>query len=197
MTAVFLYKKPLFEVLQYAVKGVERYVKCNDIYVIGDVPDWWQYKSIPVKADSCRFQDVYNKYQRITEIDDDILLMADDIFITKPYKPIQYYNSKLKDRPMKGDRAKVFQNTLSMYPEINNFNLHRPVPVRKKIIKRTMSIFNKPFSHDAFCFGYPTKQAEDCKFRQRFTYDQCKDMDMFSTFNEGDWLIEILEKIYN
>lgn len=197
MTVVFLYKKTSFEVLQYAVKGVERYVKCDDIYVIGDVPEWWQYKSIPVKADSCRFQDVHNKYKLIADINDDVLLMCDDVFITKPYKPIQYYNGKLKDRPRKGNRRAVFDNTLSVYPEINNFNTHRPIPVRMQVLVRTLPLFDKPFSHDAFCFGYPTKQAEDCKFRQRFTYEQCRDMDIFSTLNEGDWLIEILEKIYN
>lgn len=194
MTVVFLYRAPKVEVLPYALKGVEKYVQFNDIYLIGDMPDWWRHKAIRTIPKDCIFEDVYRKYQLIAkEIEDDILLMADDIFLTKPYKPIHYYNGKLKDRPMQGERAKVFQNTLSVYPEINNFNTHRPIPVRKEVFKRTISLFDKPFSHDAFCFGYPTKQAEDCKIHD---IEKGKDMPIFSTYNENEHTIEVLSKLY-
>lgn len=191
MTVVFLYREPKVEIIQYALKGVERFVDYKDIYVVGDVPEWWEYKSIRTKPVKCEFQDYHNSLKAI-EIDNDILLMADDIFITKPYKPIHYYNGKLKDRPRQGKRKEVFDNTLSVYPEINNFNLHRPIPVKREVFRRTVDLFDKPFSHDAFCFGYPTKEAEDCKVKQ-----PNPDMPIFSTYNENQDTIAILEKVYD
>lgn len=196
MTVVFLYRESQYNVLKFALRGVERYVKFKDIYVVGDIPDWWGYKSIYVDRSLCEFEDVYNQYKAIN-IDDDLLLMADDIYLNAPYVPIHYYNGKLKDRPRQGKRKEVFDNTLSMYPEINNFNLHRPIPVRKEIFKRSMAIFDKPFSHDAFCFGYPVKKANDCKFQKPFTYDECKGLDMFSSYAESEWIDEVFLKLYD
>lgn len=75
------------EELRYSIRSVVKYATYDNIWVIGNKPDWYKGNYIEVKDIGHKFENITNCYKILPSIgalSEDFVLMNDDFFILKP-----------------------------------------------------------------------------------------------------------------
>ena len=104
--AVYSYKKTDTRELELSILTLQNIKEWNGkIYIVGDDPDCFlpaYYEHIPIahswgKESNCRSNDEICAYQTAAEIVGDFIMMADDIFILKPWSLARHNNGLIDD----------------------------------------------------------------------------------------------------
>jgi len=135
------------------------------------------------------------------EISEDFMYMADDHYMIRdvdmPEYPY-YSNGMLKDLigTQKNGYREIIKNTLRLFDNPRNFNIHCPIVYNKTKVRQLVEKFDLtlPLGYlfkTAYCnhYGlYEGKELKDCKIRQNFHPDEIGERiggrDCFSTGDE-------------
>lgn len=195
--------------IKCSIRSVEMYLKeYNNIYIIGELPDFFNDKVIHIP-----YQDIYgNKARNIMtkilraandeRISKDFILFNDDYFLLKdtnaPNYPY-YYKNNLKIALEKNlynyEFLQHIQQTIVALSEYNyllsNFDSHYPIVYNKELLKKVVNKYNWeiPFGlimKSTYCnsLNIIGEYKEDCKINHPHTLDNwpnvTKELDMFS-----------------
>lgn len=138
--------------LRFTLRSIEKYVECDQIYIVGEIPDFLVNAfHIDCKEnrdnrfkDNNIFMKVYHTFKHINEIADDTYFFNDDHIVMQPYKEEYHYKGTLKQtldsRALGDPYRKVVRNTLSLYPSAKDFDTHAPMLFNKQKFLRTMNV---------------------------------------------------------
>jgi hypothetical protein len=192
------------EELKYSLRSVEKYINPERVVIAGDKPKWLKNVLHVETERHSRYKDACNSLLKaLNVISGDYVLMHDDIFLLKEYKPVLRYNGTLKDRVKRtgGERRTCLMNTLERHPEGTNYALHYPLPFQTETMRKALDEINLPFSYYNAYGNTDTTfeqiESEDCKFHPNLiTTRYLKGLDCFSTYNETEEFKEFLEDLY-
>lgn len=157
--------------LLYALRSIEKYLTgYRDIYLIGDKPDWLTaVKHIPFTDAKGRKEfNIYQKLLRACQeesVSDNFIYVNDDHFLLKPLdvKDFKYWYDeplkKLLDRNPKGYAGTIY-NTLEIYPEALNFDIHTPIIFNKALFGSLFSSQQKEICVKSMYCNSPFVEGE-------------------------------------
>lgn len=156
--------------LKYSLRSAEKNLLFDKVFIIGYLPPFispYKVIHIPFKESIARkWRNVEKKFDLIVnnpDISDDFIFMNDDFWIFKKYKEFPYYYQETLEKAVKvrvvTHYIKRMENTLKLFPNAKNFELHCPIVFNKNKLKK---LFDKYGSEgierrSAYCAEYNIK----------------------------------------
>ena len=171
MKVFYLHKKTDFDVIRYSLRSLE-HMDHDSVTIVGDLCDWMQnvdHWDIPDLLDDWTNTTV--KIHEISKGDGKAVIMYDDVFLLKPYKPVLYCDRDLakKAERVGGIRGDNLRRTFEYLKGGYNFELHYPLPVDRGELNRIMEDADwkkgvQPFSlYGNLQNTFPVEKRKDCK----------------------------------
>jgi len=171
MNVYYLHKKTDFDVIRYSLRSLQ-YMKHDSVTIVGDLCDWMQgvgHWEIPDLMDDWTNTTV--KIHEISKGHGKAVIMYDDVFLLKPYKPVLYCDRELKKKAERvgGIRGNNLRRTLAYLEGGYNFELHYPLPVDRQELNGIMEAADwkrgiQPFSlYGNLQNTFPVEKRRDCK----------------------------------
>lgn len=139
--------------IKYSMRTLKN-MKHDKVHVIGKKCKWFSDKVNHIPADDIYGHKQLNAQYKLkvacdsNNISDDFILMNDDFFILREYKPEYYYRSKMKDfeHPTKrGNYYTAYLSTLDLVGgDALEYEHHSPFVFNKKKLKKILVKYNKP-----------------------------------------------------
>lgn len=102
MDLIWICRKGPNEELRYSLRSAVQNIEHENVWVIGDKPNWYSGPFIPVPQNSGKkYENAKNNLKRLInspEINDEFILMNDDFFVLKPTEIGYYYSGTLAER---------------------------------------------------------------------------------------------------
>lgn len=210
--------------IRYSLRSVEKFLKVDYVYVIGECPSFLNVYHIPLKESSVSAHNKqYNIFAKIMRacqtptISKDFIYMADDHFWLKPVDRIPYYHNGNLFNTWIFHNCPSYQRTLmNTYNELLrrglptvNFNIHYPIVYNKEKFLQTVPLFRWGMYH-----GYAIKSLYcnslkiegecgiECKIKQPFRIADLQELtfgkELFSFGDEAlnDSMKQYLQQLY-
>jgi len=154
MDVVYICRSGLNEELRYSIRSVEKNLPHNNIWVIGQSPEWYKGSFIEVKNVNAKYLNAranLDALVRSSLITEDFILMNDDFFIMRPIEKISYfYEGTLLERAERnelltttGAYTQLLYNTHDKLVKMGieeplNYEMHIPMIMNKKNLKEVL-----------------------------------------------------------
>ena len=154
MDLVWIVRKGPNEELRYSMRSAIQNIEHNNVWVIGDKPDWYIGNFIPVfQRPGQKYQNAKNNLNKLIasdEISDDFVLMNDDFFTLKPSKVGYYYSGTLAERIERNAKLSPNANYLEKIKTTKamlekegiknplDYSLHIPIRMHKEGLKEAL-----------------------------------------------------------
>lgn len=208
MDVCYLHKKTGFDTIRYSLRSL-KHMDHGKVWVVGDKCDWMvNVHHMPIPDDSDDWSNTTLKMYEISineEISEHCIIMYDDVFLLKEYKPVIYYNHPLSKKATvsRGIRGDNFRQTYRYLGDGSmNCDLHYPLPINRREFRDIMDAFVwrrgvQPFSlYGNLQTTFPVRCMEDCKVTGQSL--QLKRRDFLSTrqHHECEENREIFENLF-
>jgi hypothetical protein len=192
------------EELRYSIRSVIKNAEMvNDIWVIGDKPDWYTGKFIKVNPIGSAYENVRNNLRHVIanpNISEDFVLMNDDFFILRKLNSVShYYGGLLANRYMRHQElagpnhyANLLRKTDTVLKQQGikeplNYELHVPMQFNKAKLSETI---DKPFKIRSYYgnkYGIGGEEIEDVKIYSHVRFvDSSAELDNGTPFISTD-----------
>jgi hypothetical protein len=154
MDVVYICRSGPNEELRYSIRSVEKNLPHNNIWVIGQSPEWYKGSFIEVKNVNAKYSNAranLDALVRSSLITEDFILMNDDFFIMRPIEKISYfYEGTLLERAERnelltttGAYTQLLYNTYDKLLKMGieeplNYEMHIPMIMNKKKLKEVL-----------------------------------------------------------
>jgi hypothetical protein len=141
MNFVWIVKKNDDDIeLSYSIRSVLKYHPNANIFVIGDLPDWYGGEGLAVSSIGERYSDKWNKLMVACDMFEEFIQMDDDFFLLDKFTPIHYYYGKIKEKAMfckskATNRQELIWNSYELDKEAKNYMVHIPLPIYSPTVK--------------------------------------------------------------
>lgn len=189
--------------LKYSIRSVEKYLKHDNIFLIGDKPDWIRnIIHIPIKDETTTkgYNTGYKifKLSENEKISENFVVFWDDIYCLKPINEVVNYRGKdtlkslLNFRKKHNKHWKALNRVLEVFPDAINYDVHHPYLFNKELLNKMFKKYpmdiNKVYAlHSLYCNEYKIegKIVRDNKVKSvdAFTEVIKKEPEFFSTSN--------------
>ena len=154
MDVVYICRSGPNEELRYSIRSVEKNLPHNNIWVIGQSPEWYKGSFIEVKNVNAKYSNARANLDALIRsklITEDFILMNDDFFIMRPIEKISYfYEGTLLERAERnelltttGAYTQLLYNTYDKLLKMGieeplNYEMHIPMIMNKKKLKEVL-----------------------------------------------------------
>ena len=154
MDVVYICRSGPNEELRYSIRSVEKNLPHNNIWVIGQSPEWYKGSFIEVKNVNSKYPNARANLDALIRsklITEDFILMNDDFFIMRPIEKISYfYEGTLLERAERnelltttGAYTQLLYNTHDKLVKMGieeplNYEMHIPMIMNKKKLKEVL-----------------------------------------------------------
>ena len=154
MDVVYICRSGPNEELRYSIRSVEKNLPHNNIWVIGQSPEWYKGSFIEVKNVNAKYSNARANLDALVRsklITEDFILMNDDFFIMRPIEKISYfYEGTLLERAERnelltttGAYTQLLYNTYDKLLKMGieeplNYEMHIPMIMNKKKLKEVL-----------------------------------------------------------
>ena len=154
MDVVYICRSGPNEELRYSIRSVEKNLPHNNIWVIGQSPEWYKGSFIEVKNVNSKYPNARANLDALIRsklITEDFILMNDDFFIMRPIEKISYfYEGTLLERAERnelltttGAYTQLLYNTHDKLVKMGieeplNYEMHIPIIMNKKKLKEVL-----------------------------------------------------------
>ena len=154
MDVVYICRSGPNEELRYSIRSVEKNLPHNNIWVIGQSPEWYKGSFIEVKNVNAKYSNARANLDALIRsklITEDFILMNDDFFIMRPIEKISYfYEGTLLERAERnelltttGAYTQLLYNTHDKLIKMGieeplNYEMHIPMIMNKKKFKEVL-----------------------------------------------------------
>jgi len=159
MDFVYMCRPGHNEELRYSIRSVVKNAPVNNVWVIGDKPDWYKGNFIKTKILGNAYENVRNNLKHAiecTDISDDFVLMNDDFFIVRKLNSVSHYHGglliKRAERHQELAGPNQYSNLLwktdnalrkKGIKEPLNYELHVPMLFNKDKLSETIDLPSK------------------------------------------------------
>lgn len=150
MDYVYICRSGDNEELRYSIRSVVKYAEHDNIWVVGNKPDWYKGNFISVPDTGTKFNNITQCHKVICDspkISEDFVLMNDDFFILKPIQNMPTFSDGLLEDKISHHmainglaqytrvltKAKKDLYRLKVYDPIC-YDLHVPMPFNKALL---------------------------------------------------------------
>lgn len=136
MDFVYMCRAGKNEELRYSIRSVIKNAPVDNIWVVGDKPDWYVGDFIKTKPVGNAYENVRNNLKHVIDhpnISDDFVLMNDDFFIVRKLNSVSHYHGGLLIK-----RAERHQE-LAGPNQYSNLLMRTDTFLRKRGIKEPLS----------------------------------------------------------
>jgi len=199
--------------LRYSLRSVEKYLKPDNIFIIGDIPDWCQNViHVPAK-DKTSTKGLNTTYKifktlEVPEIKDSFILFCDDIYLLEDFHWKAFTNGTLstilEKRKLHNKHWKALQNVHKVYPNGLNFDVHHPYFFEKEKLAILKNKFNfatnycfSSLYYNTFIKDYEILKVTDWKIKSLTRFKEMLQIQpaLFSTTNSLLTNPEIVKKM--
>jgi len=195
--------------LRYALRGFEKFMEPNKIYIIGALPSWIKgVEHIPAKDDpdtAMREKNIFDKLLLCPE--DEFVYCGDDYYLLEPWQEEYAWDMLLANKLYTLGRFSTYQktvaNTLRIMPHGRNNDTHCPITMRRQILHSLKRInWLQPNGYclqSLYCNAAAIAgvQYPDLKLRDAFAWGDIMDRKWFSTADGVvDKVVPLMELLY-
>lgn len=160
------------EELRYSIRSVVKNATHNNIWVVGQKPDWYVGNFVNVPDTGTKFTNIHNCFSAIADIgaiSDDFVLIEDDMFIVQPVGIMPIYSGgsmadrikELQDINPTSRYTKLLQSTYNYIVRFLkvkdpvNYEIHFPLVMNKQKLSKALrhSVFQKSVYGNQFKIG--------------------------------------------
>lgn len=196
MRFVWTLKESPNDEVRYSIRSVLKFHPDAEVFIIGDVPDWYSGEFHRMKPSGNRYADKWQKMLIAMDWFDEFIQMDDDFFLREPFKVAHYYHGKIIDKARHCKRRitrreELIYNTYELFPDANNYMLHIPLPVCSKAFKPIDRFVSFRQYYCSLESKYERIEHKDVKIRAKT--EGVPDAPFFST---GDKIYINLQQMY-
>jgi len=195
--------------LRYALRGFERFMKPEKVYIIGALPNWIKnVEHIPAKDvpdTAMRERNIFEKLLLCPE--EEFVYCGDDYYLLESWVEEYAWDMPLAQKLYTLGRFSTYQktvaNTLRIMPQGRNNDTHCPITLKRKILHSLKRInWTQPNGYclqSLYCNAAGIKGVEyaDLKLRQPFTFGDIMDRKWFSTADGVvDKVVPVMDLLY-
>jgi hypothetical protein len=209
MDYVYVCRSGNNEELRYSIRSVVKNATHNNIYVIGEKPDWYLGNFIHVPNVGTKFKNIHNCISvipTISAISEDFVLIEDDMFIVKEIGKMPVYSggsllSKINELSMISPTSKYVKLLRATYSYITktmkianpvSYEIHFPLVMNKAKLSKSIKRPGMPKSVYGNMFTIGGTETSDVKVHTKGTWVE-KSYD----FRNGDRPIISTEENYS
>jgi hypothetical protein len=201
MDIVYICRSGKNEELRYSIRSVVKNLPHDNIWVVGQKPNWYTGNFIPVKDTRMKYTNARNNLKALAtnnDISKDFILMNDDFFIFKKIDELQYfYTGLLQDKALRfetfsasGAYTRMLYSTLEKLQELGikdplDYELHVPMIMNREKLLNVLKVKNTLWrSIYGNLYSVAGKQMPDVKVyalnnRHRQSFDWENNLDYF------------------
>lgn len=195
--------------LRYALRGFEKYIQPDNIFIIGALPDWCKgVIHIPAKDDPDTAMRERNIFEKLLLCPvEEFIYCGDDYYLMEPWVEEYAWDVLLAHKLYTLGRFSTYQktvaNTLRIMPHGRNYDTHCPITMRQHVLQSLKRInWNQP---NGYCLqslyvnaaGISGVQYSDLKLRAPFTWGDIMDRKWFSTADGVvEQVVPIMDMLY-
>jgi hypothetical protein len=172
MDYVYICRPGENEELRYSIRSVVKNAIYDNIWVVGEKPDWYVGNFVHVPNTGTKFTNIYNCFSAITDvgaISDNFVLIEDDMFLVKPIGIMPVYCgglmsdriTELKNISPNAKYINILQLTYKYIikflkvKEPINYEIHFPLVMNKQNLSKSLrhSLFQKSIYGNKFKIG--------------------------------------------
>lgn len=172
--------------LRYSLRSLEKYVRFNRVFIIGERPDFLNGEAVHVPNKAKHTNKARNIMENVLlacnddRISDNFLFLNDDYFFTGNVEPEAYpfyYKCDLKQtvRMQGGEYRQHVSSTIKALEKLDlptlNFDTHYPIRYNRAILKDVINLYdwNRPYGYvlkSLYCnsTGIQGEHRLDCKY---------------------------------
>lgn len=193
--------------LRYALRSIDKFFPHlpAHVFIVGERPDFIQnvihIPAYDTPESRWKEQNIFMKVMQAIEdnrLRDDFVLFNDDHFLLEPFTGLYYDNGYLEDslasRTLHESYANTIRNTMRMYPDGLDFDVHCPMKMNKGLFRTWVA---KADWHIPFGFSIQSLYGNgcvrvsefhtDCKIRHSLPSEKIlKMIERWSFFSIGD-----------
>ncbi len=210
MDLVYICRAGENEELRYSIRSAEKNLKFDNLWIVGDAPDWYTGNLIKVDPVGTKYIVARKNLKTLAnsdQISEDFILMNDDFFIMQPMDTVSIWHGGRLDEKIKYRKViasnSSYTNLLSeTYTVLRrqghrsalDYELHTPLPMTREGLRNVLGYGGLWRSLYGNLSGIGGEQHEDVKLYHpaSILYKEIKDIETTPYLSSDDASFAIL-----